>query len=281
MNQLKTVMFLAALTALLLWAGWSLGGPPGVVVAVILAGLMNGVAYWWSDTIALRMHHAQLLTEEQAPELYAMVRRLAQRAQIPIPRIYLIPEKVPNAFATGRNPQHAAIAVTTGLMRFLRRDEIESVLAHELGHVRNRDTLIMSMAATLAGALTMMARFGMLTGGSRTPDERGKSNPMLSVVAVLLAPLAAAVIQLAISRSREFAADDTSAQLTNNPPALADALRKIARGSQEIPMRFVSPATAHLFISNPFSGGGLTTWFSTHPSIEQRIARLEAMMHKA
>ncbi len=273
-------MLLASLTALLLWAGGSLGGGQGFLTALIVAGLMNIVAYWWSDTIALKMHHAQPVTEEQAPELYAIVRSLAQRGNIPMPRVYIIPEETPNAFATGRNPRHAAVAVTAGLMRLLGRDEIEGVLGHELGHVRNRDTLIMTVAATLAGALTMMARFGMMTGGSRSADERGRSNPLLSLIAVLLAPLAAALIQMAISRSREFLADDAGAELTNNPLALADALRKISRGSQQIPMRFASPATAHLFILNPFSGGGLTTLFSTHPPIGQRIARLEAMARK-
>jgi heat shock protein HtpX len=280
MNRLKTLMLLASLTALLLWAGGSLGGGQGFLTALIVAGLMNIVAYWWSDTIALKMHHVQPATEEQAPELYAIVRSLAQRGNIPMPRVYIIPEETPNAFATGRNPRHAAVAVTAGLMRLLGRDEIEGVLGHELGHVRNRDTLIMTAAATLAGALTMMARFGMMTGGSQSTNERGRSNPLLSVIAVMFAPLAAALIQMAISRSREFLADDAGAELTNNPLALADALRKISRGSQQIPMRFASPATAHLFILNPFSAGGLATLFSTHPPIGQRVARLEAMARK-
>lgn len=238
MNRLKTVMLLAALTALLLWAGASLGGGQGLLIALILAGLMNVVAYWWSDTIALRMHRAQPVTEEQAPELYAIVRSLAQRGHIPMPRVYVIPEETPNAFATGRNPRHAAVAVTAGLMRLLGRDEIEGVLAHELGHVRNRDTLIMTVAATLAGALTMMGRFGMMSGGSPSQDG-SRGNPLLSMIGVLLAPLAAALIQMAISRSREFLADDSSAELTHNPLALADALRKISRGSQQI--RCVTP----------------------------------------
>jgi heat shock protein HtpX len=229
MNRLKTAMLLAALTALLLWAGGALGGRQGLFVALIAAGLMNIVAYWWSDTIALRMHRAQSVTEEEAPELYTIVRSLAQRGKIPMPRIYIIPEETPNAFATGRNPRHAAVAVTSGLMRLLMRDEIEGVLAHELGHVRNRDTLIMTVAATLAGALTMMARFGMMTGGSPSADERGRGNPLLSLIAVLLAPLAAALIQMAISRSREYLADDAGAELTNNPLALADATEDLSR----------------------------------------------------
>jgi heat shock protein HtpX len=224
------------------------------------------------------MHRAQPVMPEEAPELHEIVRTLAQRAGIPTPNVYLIPEQAPNAFATGRNPSHAAVAVTAGLMQVLSKEELAGVLAHELGHVKNRDTLIMTVAATLAGALTMLARFGMLTGGARSSDDRGRGgNPLLTMVAVMLAPVAAALIQMAISRSREFLADDAGAELTGHPLDLAQALRKISSMSRQIPMQSGSPATAHLFIMNPLSGGGWTALFSTHPPVEQRIARLEAM----
>ncbi|MEX5215810.1 MAG: zinc metalloprotease HtpX [Nitrospiraceae bacterium] len=278
MNRLKTVMLLATLTALMLWFGFSLGGQQGLMIALVLAGLMNVVSYWWSDKIALRMHRAQPLSEEEAPELHDILRTLAQRANIPTPALYLIPEQAPNAFATGRNPSHAAVAVTAGLTQLLSRDEITGVMAHELGHVKNRDTLIMTVAATLAGALTMLARFGMLTGGSRQQDGRRRvGDPLITMLAVMLAPVAAALIQMAISRSREFLADDAGAEFSRNPLALAQALRKISGASHQIPMRSGSPATAHLFIMNPLTGGGWTALFSTHPPVEQRIARLEAM----
>lgn len=278
MNRLKTVMLLATLTALMLWFGFSLGGQQGLMIVLVLAGLMNVVSYWWSDKIALRMHRAQPLSEEEAPELHDILRTLAQRANIPTPALYLIPEQAPNAFATGRNPSHAAVAVTAGLTQLLSRDEIAGVMAHELGHVKNRDTLIMTVAATLAGALTMLARFGMLTGGSRQQDGRRRvGDPLITMLAVMLAPVGAALIQMAISRSREFLADDAGAEFSRNPLALAQALRKISGASHQIPMRSGSPATAHLFIMNPLTGGGWTALFSTHPPVEQRIARLEAM----
>lgn len=278
MNRLKTLMLLATLTALMVWVGFSLGGQQGLMIALVLAGLMNVVSYWWSDKIALRMHRAQPLSEEEAPELHDILRTLAQRANIPTPALYLIPEQAPNAFATGRNPSHAAVAVTAGLTQLLSRDEIAGVMAHELGHVKNRDTLIMTVAATLAGALTMLARFGMLTGGSHQQDGRRRvGNPLITMLAVMLAPVGAALIQMAISRSREFLADDAGAEFSQNPLALAQALRKISGASHQIPMRSGSPATAHLFIMNPLTGGGWTALFSTHPPVEVRIARLEAM----
>lgn len=281
MNRLKTAMLLATLTALMLWAGFALGGQQGLLTALVLAGLMNIVSYWWSDRIALRMHRAQQIPEDETPELHEILRTLAKRADIPTPKLYLIPEQAPNAFATGRNPQHAAVAVTAGLTQLLTRDEIAGVLAHELGHIKNRDTLIMTVAATLAGALTMLARFGMLTGGARSPDDRGRgSNPLVTMVAVMLAPVAAALIQMAISRSREFLADDAGAELTGHPLGLAQALRKISVAGRQIPMQSGSPATAHLFIMNPLSGGGWTSLFRTHPPVEQRIARLEAMARR-
>jgi heat shock protein HtpX len=282
MNQMKTLLLLATLTALLLFVGQALAGRGGFMIALMFAGAMNFAAYWWSDKIVLRMYGAQEIDEAQAPDLFALIRRLAQRAQIPMPRVYILPQETPNAFATGRNPQNAAVAVTEGIMRLLDREELAGVLAHELGHVRNRDTLIMTVAATLAGALshiTSMAMWGaMLGGGSSDNDDRG--HPIAGLLGIVLAPLAATLIQMAISRSREFSADEHGAQLSGNPLALASALQKIEAWSRQIPMTAGSPATAHLFIVNPFSGGGLVRLFSTHPSTEERIARLQAMARR-
>jgi heat shock protein HtpX len=280
MNQIKTLILLATLTALLLFVGQALAGRGGFMIALMFAGVMNFAAYWWSDKIVLRMYGAQEIDQAQAPDLFALVRGLAQRAQIPMPRVYLIPEETPNAFATGRNPQNAAVAVTEGIMRLLDRDELAPVLAHELGHVQNRDTLIMTVAATLAGALSHlanMAMWGAMLGGGSSRDEESSSNPLTGLLGIILAPLAATLIQMAISRSREFAADEHGARLCGDPLALAAALRKIEAWSQRIPMTAGSPATAHLFIINPFSGGGLVRLFSTHPPTEERIARLQAM----
>ena len=278
MNRFKTMVLLATLTALLLLVGQALGGRGGLMMALVFAGVMNFVAYWWSDKIVLRMYGAQEVGAAQAPELFALVRQLAQRAQIPMPRVYMIPEETPNAFATGRNPQNAAVAVTEGILRLLDREELAGVLAHELGHVQNRDTLIMTVAATLAGALSHlanMAMWGAMFGGRSSDDEGG--HPLAGLLGIIIAPIAATLIQMAISRSREFLADEQGARLSGQPLALASALRKIEAWSQRIPMTTGSPATAHLFIINPFSGGGLVRLFSTHPSTEERIARLQAM----
>jgi heat shock protein HtpX len=252
------------------------------MMALMFAGVMNFAAYWWSDKIVLRMYGAQEVDEAQAPQLFALVRRLAQRAQIPMPRVYIIPEETPNAFATGRNPEHAAVAVTQGIMRMLEHEEIAGVLGHELGHVQNRDTLIMTVAATLAGALShlaSMAMWGAMLGGGRSNDDEGGS-PIAGLLGIMIAPIAATLIQMAISRSREYLADERGAQLSGNPLALASALRKIEAWSRQIPMTAGSPSTAHLFIINPFSGGGLVRLFSTHPSTAERIARLEAMAQR-
>jgi heat shock protein HtpX len=279
MNRMKTMLLLATLTALLLFVGQALGGRGGLMMALMFAGVMNFVAYWWSDKIVLRMYGAQEIDEAQAPALFAIVRGLAQRAHIPMPRVYMIPQEAPNAFATGRNPQNAAVAVTEGIVRLLDREELTGVLAHELGHVQNRDTLIMTVAATLAGALSHlanMAMWGAMFGGSSSRDEDG-GHPIAGLLGIIIAPVAATLIQMAISRSREFLADEHGAHLSGNPLALASALRKIEAWSQQIPMTAGSPATAHLFIINPFSGGGLVRLFSTHPSTEERIARLQAM----
>ena len=281
MNRTKTVVLLATLTAVLVWAGDALGGQTGLLTALVFAGIMNVGAYWWSDKLILRMYGAQEVTEREAPELHQLVRDLALHGGFPMPRVYVIPEAAPNAFATGRNPQHAAVAVTDGLMQVLEREELEGVIAHELGHVKNRDTLVMTVAATLAGAVSMLAHLGhmsLLFGGSRSSDEEeGGSHPLAALLGIIVAPIAAVMIQAAISRSREFLADEAGARLCGIPRALASALRKIDGLSRARPMIAGSPATAHLFIVNPFSGSGMLRLFSTHPSTEERVARLELL----
>lgn len=279
MNQTKTLLLLATLTALFLFVGQAIGGRGGFMLALILAGVMNFASYWWSDTIVLRMYGAQEVNATQAPELFRLVQQLAQRAQLPMPRVYMIAEDAPNAFATGRDPQHAAVAVTEGIVRLLDRDELAGVLGHELGHVQNRDTLIMTVAATLAGALShlaSMAMWGSLLGG-RSSDDEESGSVLGGILGIVVAPIAASLIQMAISRSREFLADARGAQISGQPLALASALRKIDTWSQQIPMHAGSPATGHLFIINPFSGGGLARLFSTHPSTAERIVRLQAL----
>jgi heat shock protein HtpX len=277
-------MLLATLTALLLWAGQALGGQGGFVLALMMAGVMNFGAYWWSDKIVLRMYGAQAITEAQAPELWAIVRQLAQRAQLPMPSVYMIPEDAPNAFATGRNPENAAVAVTAGLVRMLERDELAGVIAHELSHVKHRDTLVMTIAAALAGALSFLANMAMwgslLGGGMSNDDDEGGAHPIAGLLGILVAPIAASLIQMAISRSREFMADERGAALTQNPLALARALGKLESWKARVPMHAGSPATAHLFIVNPFSASGLASLFSTHPSTQERIKRLQAMGHR-
>jgi len=281
MNRIKTLVLLSALTALLLWAGQALGGQAGFVVALGLAALMNLGAYWFSDKFVLRMYRAQEVGPAEAPGLYQIVRQLTLRANLPMPRLYIIPEEAPNAFATGRNPQNGVVAVTEGLLRVLNREEIAGVIAHELGHIRNRDTLVMSVAATIGGALSMLANAamwgGLLGGGQSSEDEEGGAHPLAGLFAIMLAPIAATIIQMAISRAREFLADEAAARYSGNPLALASALKKIEAWSQRMPMSAGTPATAHLFIQNPFSGGGLTRLFSTHPPTGERIERLEAM----
>lgn len=276
-NRIKTAMLLAGLTALFLFLGQALGGSTGLVIAIVLAGAMNFASYWWSDKIVLRMYGAQPITESQAPELFGIVRELAARGQIPMPKVYVIPEETPNAFATGRNPQNAVVAVTVGLMRMLNRDELAGVVAHELGHVRNRDTLIMTVAATISGALGYLAQLSLFMGFGNSDDDEDGGGALGGILGLLVAFIAAPMIQMAISRSREFLADEAGARLCGNPLALASALRKIEGWSRQVPMHAGTPATAHLFIINPFSGGGVAKLFSTHPSTEQRVARLEQM----
>jgi heat shock protein HtpX len=277
-NIFKTAMLLAILTAMLVLIGGAIGGQQGMVVAFLLALVMNFFSYWFSDRIVLAMYGARPIEEGQAPALYAMVRRLATRAGVPMPRVYLIPSDTPNAFATGRNPQHAAVAVTEGIMRLLDEDELEGVLAHELSHVTNRDVLISTIAATLAGAITYlahMAQWAAMFGGGREDDEGG-SNPFALILMAVLAPLAAMLVQLAVSRAREYQADASGAKLAGKPWELAKALEKLQMAQQVVPMA-ANPSTAHLFIVNPLSGQALMNLFSTHPPIAERIARLRAM----
>jgi heat shock protein HtpX len=281
MNRTRTLLLMAALTALFLWAGHAFGGQGGLVLALGLAIIMNFGTYWFSDRIVLRMHGAQEVPEHAAPGLHQMVRTLAMRANMPAPKLYVIDEESPNAFATGRDPAHAAVAVTRGLLRVLDREEVEGVLAHELAHVRNRDTLVMAIAATLAGALGTLANMamwaGMFGGNSREGDGESEPGPFAGLLGVLVAPFAAMLIQMAISRSREFVADEYGARLSGNPAALATALKKIEAVSHRVPMDAGSPATAHMFIVNPFAGGGLSHLFSTHPNTEARVSRLMEM----
>jgi heat shock protein HtpX len=277
-NWLKTTVLLALLTGLLLWIGDLLGGQQGLVIALVFAAVLNFSAYFFSDKIALASHRARPVDEAQAPQLYSVVAELAQRAGIPMPRLYVIPEMQPNAFATGRSPQHAAVAVTEGLLQMMDREELKGVLAHELSHVRHRDILISSVAATVAGALALIARlagWAMIFGGGQREDRGGGLEGLFFM---LVAPIAAVIIQLAISRSREYAADEAGAKLTGSPTGLASALRKLEAYSGRIPMRTAQPSTAHMMIANPFAGRGVSQLFATHPPIEKRIARLEAMV---
>jgi heat shock protein HtpX len=276
-NVLRTTVLLAALTALFLVIGGAIGGNQGLFIAFVFALVMNFASYWFSDKIVLTMYGAREVSLNEAPDLYRLVQRLAQRAGIPMPRVYIIASEAPNAFATGRNPQHGAVAVTEGILRTLDTDELAGVLAHELGHIRNRDTLIMTVAATLAGAITMlahMAQWGAIFGFGRRDDEDSGGGGMLSLLFMaILAPIAATLIQLAISRSREYFADSTGAAIAGSPSGLARALEKLHYASQRLPME-ANPATAHLFIVNPLTGGSLANLFSTHPPIEERIRRL-------
>lgn len=278
-NTLKTTLLLGALTGLMLLLGERLGGQQGLMIAFVMAIVTNFGSYWFSDKIVLRMYGAQEIQESDAPELYGIVRGLATTAGLPMPKVLMIPGDSPNAFATGRDPSHAAVAVTQGILRLLTPDELRGVLAHEMSHVLHRDTLISAVAATLAGVIMMlanMARWGAMFGGFSRRDENERGSPIALLATALLAPIAASVIQMAISRSREFAADQSGARLAHSPFGLASALEKIARTSERVPLP-AGPATAHLFIINPLHGGGMMQWFSTHPPTEERIRRLRAM----
>jgi heat shock protein HtpX len=248
-----------------------------MLIALIFAVITNFGAYWYSDKLVLRMYNAQEITAFEAPELYGIVQGLAAREQLPMPRVYIVPEQTPNAFATGRNPNNAAVAVTAGILQLLTKEELEGVLAHELGHVKNRDTLVSTVAGTFAGAISMLAQLAFfLPFGSSDDDESG-SNPLVALLGLIFAPIAATLIQLAISRSREYGADQTGALATGNPMALASALQKLENWKQKLPMRAGDPATSHLFIVNPFAGQSLGKLFSTHPSTADRVNRLQTI----
>jgi heat shock protein HtpX len=277
MNTLKTTFLLTALTLFLIFLGDHFGGRNGMILALIFAGGMNFFSYFYSDKLALAMYRAQPVTREQLPRVYQVVERMTQRLGLPMPKIYVIPSESPNAFATGRNPKHASVAVTQGILQLLNDEELEGVLAHELGHVRNRDILTSSIAATLAGAITMLARMGWwasLFGGYGGRDDRDRGGGIGGLLMLILAPIAAMLIQLAVSRSREYEADATGAHITGNPYALASALQKLDAYSKRLPLQ-ASPSTAHLFIVQPMmSGASLASLFSTHPPIAKRIERL-------
>ncbi len=280
MNQVKTVFLLTALAVLFVLIGGAIGGKSGALIALVIAAGMNFVSYWFSDKIVLKMYGAQPVTEQEAPDLYNLMQQLTMKAGLPMPKIYIIPDPSPNAFATGRNPEHAAVAVTEGILHLLSWEELAGVLGHELGHVKNRDILIQSVAATIGAAITYLAQFGFLLGGRS--DEEGRGGGFIGgLLMMILAPLAAMVIQMAISRSREYIADQTGAQICDHPLWLAGALNKLAHGVERVPMQ-ADQATAHMFIVQPFLGGGLSKLFSTHPPIEERIERLQEMAgHRA
>jgi len=279
-NMMKTAILMAAITALFMAIGSMLGGRAGMMLALVVAVGMNFFSYWFSDKMVLKMYKAREVDETSAPRFYGMVRELAQRAQMPMPKVYLIDEAAPNAFATGRNPENAAVAATTGILNILTERELRGVMAHELAHVKHRDILISTISATMAGAISMLANFAAFFGGR---DEEGRpTNPIAGIAVAILAPLAASVIQMAISRAREFEADRGGAEISGDPAALASALDKIHRYAQGIPLHAAEahPETAQMMIMNPLSGGGLRGLFSTHPATEERIARLMAMVRR-
>ena len=278
-NTMKMFILMAALTALFIFAGQALGGRSGMAFALVMALAMNFFAYWYSDKLALSMSRAREVSYDQAPQLHAMIEKLARNAGLPKPKIYIMPGQTPNAFATGRNPEHSAVAVTEGLLQLLQRDELEGVIGHELGHIKNRDILISSVAAVMAGAisyLATMAQWAMIFGGGGSNDDEGRGNLVAMLVMMIVAPLAAAIIQMAISRSREYQADASGAKICGHPVSLANALQRLEEYNHRLPMK-VNPATAQMYIVNPLAGGTMASLFSTHPPIQERIRRLRAM----
>lgn len=274
MNEIKSLLLITAMTAFLVVIGFYWNGEFGVAIALGIGLLMNAVGYFFSDSIVLASYHARVVSQQDAPELYAIVANLSERAGLPMPRVAIIPDETPNAFATGRNPEHAVVAVTEGIMRTLNRAELEGVLAHELGHVKNRDILVGSLASVLAQAIMFISHLALYI----TPkDEKGRSNPFAGMLIYFLGPIAAMLLQMAISRSREFMADEYAARLTGRPDMLASALMRISGYNEQVPMRDAEPATAHMMIVNPLSGGGLMSLFSTHPPMKKRIEKLNAM----
>jgi heat shock protein HtpX len=280
MNLIKTTFLLTLLTLLLVAMGGAIGGKTGMIIAFLIAGGMNFFAYWNSDKIVLRMYNAREVSRAESPDFYGIVENLARKANMPMPKVYVIPSDSPNAFATGRNPQNAAVAATTGIMRILSRDELEGVMAHEMTHVMNRDTLISTIAATIAGAIAMlgnMLQWATIFGMGRSNDEEGGGSLIGGLAMAIIAPIAAMLIQMAVSRSREYMADEGGAKLCGKPRALAGALTKLQRAATMAPMQEATPATSHMFIVNPLAASRLASLFSTHPSTEDRVARLMAM----
>jgi len=280
MNYLKTTLLLGVLSAILVFIGQMVGGTHGAILFQFIAAIMNFIYYWFSDKIVLKMYRAQEVDEQTSPRLYKIVRNLAQSADLPMPKVYIVDNPTPNAFATGRNPKHASVAATSGILSLLRDDELEGVMAHELAHVQNRDILISSIAATIAGAISLIANMlqwgAIFGGGSRDDDDRG--NIFVALAMAILAPMAAMIVQMAISRSREYAADYAGAKMCHKPLSLASALGRLDQSVRAFPMQGGNPSTAHLFIVNPFKGNGLTNLFSTHPPMEERIRRLEQLV---
>ncbi len=280
-SQIKTGLLLGLLTALLVLMGGAMGGRGGLIIALVLALVMNVASYWYSDRIVLSMYRAEELSEPDAPGLFAIVRGLADNAGLPMPKLYLIPQEQPNAFATGRDPEHAAVAVTEGLVRLVTPEELQGVLAHEMAHVKNRDILVQTVAAVVGGAITSVAsmlQWGAIFGGfSSSSDENRGSGAGTAILMAIVAPIAAMLIQMAISRSREYLADETGAKIAGNPLPLASALDKLEHSARQVPMQGANPATENMFIVSPLSGGGITSMFSTHPPTEERIRRLRAM----
>lgn len=283
MNRLKTTLLLSLLTILMVTMGSAIGGKSGMVFAFVMALGMNFFSYWFSDKIVLKMYGAQEIGEHDHPAFYGMVRNLSRKAGLPMPKVYIIPDQSPNAFATGRNPSNAAVAATEGILRILTPEELEGVMAHELAHVQNRDILISTIAATFAGAISMlgnMLQWGAIFGAGRSDDEGGSGGFIGSLIMAIIAPIAAMLIQMAVSRSREYMADESGARICGRPLALANALRKLHNASQMIPMQHARPATAHMFIVTPLTAGSLMKLFSTHPPMEERIAKLEEMARR-
>lgn len=275
-NRLKTFLLLVGLSALLIYAGAALGGRSGLMIAFVFAIVMNVGSYWFSDKIVLAMYRARPVTPEQAPRLYALCEKLAKNAKIPMPRIYIIPERTPNAFATGRNPQHGVVALTEGIMEMLNERELAGVIAHEMGHIKNRDILVQTIAAVVAASLQFLAQFALFFSGGRR-DDRDAPNPVVAILIMILAPIAAMIIQAMISRTREYMADATGAAIAQDTQGLQNALLKIDSYARGIPMHHAREATAHMFIINPLAGGGVTRLFSTHPATEERVKALQAL----
>ena len=278
MNGIKTFILIVAMTAVLVFIGGALYGNAGIALALVVGLVMNGISYFFSDSIVLASYRAQVVTPDEAPELHAIVSNLAQRAGLPMPRVAIIPEATPNAFATGRNPEHAVVAVTAGIMRTLPRQELEGVLAHEMGHIKHRDILVGSLAAVLAQAIMFISHMALWISPR---DEEGRSNPLAGIAVYILGPIAAMMLQMAISRSREYLADDYSARLTGRPDMLASALARISGCNEAAPMRSAQPSSAHMMIINPLRGGGFFSLFSTHPPVAKRIERLNRMAVEA